>query len=223
MKICDDSHLYCQQEDRKQRLPTRVLQMLGSEKIRLFLLKVGEVGQYACLSHCWGKGRSMLRTKKATYKLHQEEIVWRSLPPTFQDAVEVTRHLGIEVLWIDSLCIIQDNVDDWRCEGSKLASTYANSFITLAASASHHSGEGLCHTLLDEKSEMRRHADEVPYDIYHRKVPNHDQYLASTMPLMKRVWFFQERALSSGIAHFGDTELYWECRAEQYCECGHLS
>ncbi|OAK93459.1 HET-domain-containing protein [Phaeosphaeriaceae sp. SRC1lsM3a] len=223
LRTCEDNHPDCRQDTGGQRLPTRVLQILGPERVRLYVPKPAEVGQWACLSHCWGGIQSMLCTTKATQKLHQDNIAWHDLPPTFQDAIEVTRHLGIKYLWIDSLCIIQDDAEDWRHEGSKMASIYAGCYVTLAASASHHSGESLCHALLDEKFEMHRHSDDMPYDIYYRKVPDHTRYLANTMPLMKRAWAFQERTLSNRIAHFGETELYWECRAKRYCECGHLS
>jgi hypothetical protein len=67
---------------------------------------------YACLSHCWG-GLSMLRTTTATYKIYQNSIPWDSLSMTFKDVIHLTRRVGLQYLWIDSLCIIQDDIGDW--------------------------------------------------------------------------------------------------------------
>ena len=33
-------------------------------------------------------------------------IASRELPQTFTDAIEITRKLGVDYIWIDSLCII---------------------------------------------------------------------------------------------------------------------
>jgi len=46
------------------------------------------------------------------------------MPEMFQDAVIASRELGIRYLWIDSLCIIQDSVEDWELECSKMGRVY---------------------------------------------------------------------------------------------------
>ncbi|PQE03115.1 heterokaryon incompatibility protein [Rutstroemia sp. NJR-2017a BVV2] len=55
---------------------------------------------------------------------------------TFQNAVQITRALGLRYLWIDSLCIIQDDKDDWQFESAKMANIYLGSCVTIAATAS---------------------------------------------------------------------------------------
>jgi hypothetical protein len=45
----------------------------------------------------------------------------------FQDAISVTRALGIRYLWIDALCILQDSVKDWEQESANMAAVYTNS------------------------------------------------------------------------------------------------
>ena len=49
---------------------------------------------------------------KATLKLILQGISLNNLLLTFQHAILITRNLRYRYLWIDSLCIIQDNVDD---------------------------------------------------------------------------------------------------------------
>lgn len=98
-------------------MPTRVIQILGFQNVRLYESN-GEIAQYLCLSHCWGDNE-FLKTTTITVHRNRTRIAWSTLPRTFQDAITFTRHLGFEFIWIDSLCIIQDDIEDWRTEGSK--------------------------------------------------------------------------------------------------------
>jgi hypothetical protein len=221
MSVCDDGHQGCHKGQSLQGLPTRVLQIIGTNRVRLHISEKNERGYYVCLSHCWGKV-AMSRTTKATYADHQNGISCDSLPATFQHAIELTRRLGLQFIWIDSLCIIQDDLEDWRQEGSRMASIYTNSYITLAASASKDASAGL-YRPEDPRIhgyEAYRVPDQAPYNIYVRPWREHTPFLAGTLPLLRRAWFYQERILSTRIVHFGDSELYWECRSKKSCECG---
>ncbi|KAK3938227.1 heterokaryon incompatibility, partial [Diplogelasinospora grovesii] len=93
------------------------------------------------LSHCWCKHR-LLTTRKENISEHCKEIQFASLPETFQDAVTVTRTLGVQYLWIDSLCIIQDDPDDWRRGSVQMGSIYRDAAITIAASGAKDGTEG---------------------------------------------------------------------------------
>ncbi|XXH01530.1 hypothetical protein Hte_007890 [Hypoxylon texense] len=71
-------------------------------------------------------------------------ISFVELPKTFQDAVRLARFLGIDYLWIDSLCIIQDSHDnkDWKQEAQSMADVYRHSVCNIAATASRAPAEG---------------------------------------------------------------------------------
>jgi len=85
----------------------------------------------------------MLKTERNSLHDRKEGIPWKDIPKTFQDAMVVTRSLGLRFLWIDSLCIIQDDLDDWALESSKMCHIYANATLTLAASAAEDGAGGL--------------------------------------------------------------------------------
>ncbi|KAL7910172.1 heterokaryon incompatibility protein [Trichoderma velutinum] len=72
---------------------------------------------YMTLSHCWGGG-SPLRLAKATLSAFQQSIDIKKLPKTFLQAAQMAKYLGCSYLWIDSLCIIQDDRDDWLQEAA---------------------------------------------------------------------------------------------------------
>jgi hypothetical protein len=94
----------------------------------------GGRGKYVSLSHCWGQATQFTSTK-ASLASNKNNIDYSQLPKSFKDAITITRLLGIRYIWIDSICICQDDKDDWESESAKMASIYMNSYLNIAASA----------------------------------------------------------------------------------------
>ncbi|TAQ83957.1 hypothetical protein B7494_g7719 [Chlorociboria aeruginascens] len=100
--------------------------------------------KYMTLSHCWGGATSKipsLTTK--TYEEYLQRIIVVNLPRTFRDAINLTRHLGIQYLWIDSLCIIQDSRSDWLSQADLMGEVYQGSYLNVAATKASNPTEGL--------------------------------------------------------------------------------
>ncbi|KAE9370159.1 HET-domain-containing protein, partial [Stipitochalara longipes BDJ] len=55
------------------------------------------------------------------------------IPKTFQDAIKVICRLEIKYLWIDSFCIVQDDILEWQTEAAKMADIYGSSGVGIAA------------------------------------------------------------------------------------------
>jgi hypothetical protein len=72
------------------------------------------------------------------------KITFSVLPRTIQDAISVTRRLGVRFLWVDALCIVQDSINgqDWIDESSKMASIYGNAYLTIVAEAANDCSQG---------------------------------------------------------------------------------
>ena len=142
-------------------------------------------------------------------------LAFELLPKTFQNAVLFTRSLGKRYLWIDSLCIIQNNADDWDREAAIMCSVYQGALLTIAA-ASSSSGRG---GLLYEPPTHRitRTTPNGPYTLFGRESIRHKE---KEYPLLTRGWAFQERLLSPRTLYFGSKELLWECRGSRTCQCG---
>ncbi len=121
-----------------KKLPKRLLDVSAADPtlVQMHAEQPGDT-RYVTLSHCWGDqaGRKPLRTTKDTYQTRTSGIKWSGLPPLFQDAITVTRRLGCRYLWIDSLCIIQDDEDDWLEQSSEMADIYSYGHLNLAAAA----------------------------------------------------------------------------------------
>ena len=70
-------------------------------------------------------------TTKSNLTSHLSNIDLDELPPAIQDAIRLTRLLGLRYIWIDALCIIQDDRDDWTREASKMHKVYTQSTLTI--------------------------------------------------------------------------------------------
>ncbi|KAF2491146.1 hypothetical protein BU16DRAFT_469810, partial [Lophium mytilinum] len=91
----------------------------------------------------WGPpAKGPLRTTKATLQQHLAGVSVSSLPKTFRDAVAITRSMELCYLWVDSLCIVQDNKDDWPTEAPRMGSLYSRAHLVIAASGARDSSEG---------------------------------------------------------------------------------
>ena len=167
---------------------------------------------YTALSHCWGTPTSRpLITNLDNLASRKERIRFDELPLTFQDAVTTTRKLGIQYLWIDSLCIIQDSPSDWAQEAGRMALVYAGSFCTLSALSSHNSHGGFFRVAEKERDFVFRY-DLTLGSQRIRVFPAEPNHWALHGPLMERAWTLQERELSNRIVHFSRDELLWECK-----------
>ncbi|KAK7718842.1 hypothetical protein SLS57_005952 [Botryosphaeria dothidea] len=70
------------------------------------------------------------------------QIPWDWLPKTFRDAITVVRSLGFRYIWIDSLCIVQDDLDEWLRESEQMGVIYERAALTIAACHAKNSTEG---------------------------------------------------------------------------------
>jgi hypothetical protein len=131
LSSCMKDHPECRNEH--DAIPSRLI-FIGDGVPRLLLsTEISGTPRYATLSHCWGKEEHQT-LKRDTMKVFQECIPVEALPKTFKDAIYAAIELGLEYIWIDSLCIVQDDIDDWKMESVKMSSVYGNSTISLAAS-----------------------------------------------------------------------------------------
>jgi hypothetical protein len=147
VKQCRTFHSDCNKENGRSFTPTRLIEVRSplstGELLRVRLISGRDAtGEYASLSHCWGL-KPVIQTTKESIHQFLTEIPWSDLSKTFQDAIEITRALAIPYLWIDSLCIVQDDYHDWERESANMGDVYAFAFLNIAAAASS-DGSGGC-------------------------------------------------------------------------------
>jgi hypothetical protein len=252
IKNCLSSHSRCRQQ-KPTTLPKRVLDLLLGPDSKSVVLKESEWnedeqryehGEYVALSHVWGLGKGPVTTKD-TLKEHLKGIAWSALPRSFQEAIVFTRAMGIRYLWIDSLCLVQDDVQAKLEESVRMDEIFGNAFLTIAAtSATDSSSQPLFPAktqafkvqATDNKGQLSK--------VYVREQPSHYSFKApfdegSHMnewelpfnmseeanlhtPLLKRAWAYTEKLLSPRVLHFTKSEMILECREGYNCECGRI-
>ncbi|KAL7914087.1 heterokaryon incompatibility domain-containing protein [Trichoderma velutinum] len=233
IQACSQKHELCKRSPSKSyldeavgpKLPTRILDVgpRNHESVSLFETN-DQRGEFCALSYCWGpEGTQTLITTRDNINDHLSGIKFSSLPKTFQDAVIITRELGIRYLWIDSLCIIQGDKSDWMKESTKMAGVYQNAYLVIAASGAANPKEGCfsterrCSTTVEIpyypvegqaagsiKLSMRIYGEESP----------------SRGPLAQRGWALQEWYLARRVLHYMPSGISWKCKMFESGERG---
>ena len=171
-------------------------------------------GPYATLSHRWADS-AVIRTTSTNLEQFLHAIPVAILSKTFRDAFTAARsYLGVRYIWIDSLCIIQDDPKDWRAESATMQDVYSHSFCNLSAIAT---SSGV-HGLFPPRDVDRVRPCEIETNWAGRDpetyIPIPKRFWDEQLdyaPLSGRGWVFQERWLAPRILHFSSDQLLWEC------------
>lgn len=192
--------------------------------------------QYVTLSHCWG-GTVSHQLTRDNYNEFTRGIPVRDLPRTFQDAVFVAASMEqVGYLWIDSLCIIQYDEQDWLVQSATMDRVYSETYLNLSATASFNSHGGLFRhgdfKLLEEQ-DVLLNIEGLPLAYDRKGLPLclHDrerQFLRHCIikdatfweqevnrgPVNSRGWVLQERLMSPRVLHFCHDQVGWECACQ---------
>ncbi|KAI4205832.1 MAG: hypothetical protein LQ350_000017 [Teloschistes chrysophthalmus] len=219
---CESQHVKCHSENRPA-LPTRVISvgsMQGARKPHL-LVTDGRPARYVALSYCWGPqmgepGKYPLLRSGNVQNLLQE-IPLSLMPQTIQDAVEVVKKLGLEYIWIDALCIIQDSRTDWETESARMKDVYEGAYLTIVATSAGSSTDGFVQRSLPPSVTVSYRGDEDPvidsrFYITRAIAGRAPWDLVDLTTWNKRGWTYQERLLSRRLIHFCSSAVFWECR-----------
>lgn len=238
MNECMTSHERCT-SGLLQPLPHRLIDVgcPGGEEIhqpRLWInprneraLETGDTGSpcgvYAALSYCWGDISFFNLTPENHGDLPNGFAVDR-LPQTLQDAIEITRGLGIQYLWVDALCIIQgqsaEAKEDWARQSIQMDTVFSNAAVVLGVAGSSHPFDGIGYW-------PYRFRDMVEINaVQHKTGPSRQHtiqpgrcFIASeeiveedTLGVLHtRGWTFQERILATRFIHLGKEKVFFEC------------
>lgn len=128
LKICETNHHSGSADGcplvEEHELPTRVIDVGdGGARVPVLIEGKGKRARYCTLSYCWG-GISNVTTTSSTIHAHSQGIPLAAAPATVRDAIVAAQSLGFRYIWIDSLCIIQDDPQDWMREAEKMADIY---------------------------------------------------------------------------------------------------
>lgn len=236
VSTCRDTHELCATSSipwSDNMRPARLIEhklldeLDGEPDIRLIETTPDQVYKYICLSHRWDDGVTAKRTTMQNLAERRRVIDLTDLPGNSRDVVVIARELGIQHVWVDSMCIIQ-NGDDGRDLGREIAKMgfiYQNAEVVVAAVSSPDSDKGcfmndnwpdkclkiedvsgqvhiIGARVLDGKGQVRNVAD-----------------LNKLYPLLTRAWVFQERLLATRLLECNYGEFSYVCLESWNCEC----
>jgi len=148
-KQCWESHDICLQSS-IDFMPKRLIEIArdttlesvgGRWWLRLHHSSKEQIEPYVALSYCWGRDQPFKLTR-GTIDSMSNEIMWQDLPQTIKDAILVTQELHIRFLWIDSLCIVQDDAKEISTEIAQMPEIYSSAAVTILASRASNVQEG---------------------------------------------------------------------------------
>ncbi|KAG5829698.1 hypothetical protein H9Q74_000217 [Fusarium xylarioides] len=215
------------QSRKATQLPTRLLDVGTADIPKIRLRSTQSEGtpvevEYVALSHPWGEATVLnphFCTTTSNVMAHSKEIKFEALPNTFKDAVYATRALGVQYLWIDSLCIIQGPGGDFNTESSRMEQVFSSAYCVIAASCA----SGQCDGFLKNRFQSSKN-DFVTFSLANNSPFYVSRYLDDFNndvlegPLNKRGWVLQERALARRTIYFTNKQTYFECGDGVRCE-----
>jgi hypothetical protein len=224
---CEQDHECCQGPG---PMPSRLIDVQGSKSRDT--VKLVELDAVA-----WKKYTALTYTSESGIVGYWEDntlpedgnIRVADLPKTFQDAVLVTRTLGVQYLWIDSLCI-SGNPREWARDSEQAGSVYSNAYLTISATGSENVTDGLLfpRPLRNSLQIPYKTSDDIAGIVLLSTLPLVKEAIRSRYiemekePISKGVWSFQERVLSRRIVHFASDQMYFECLSHFVSEEGLL-
>ncbi|ROT42541.1 HET-domain-containing protein [Sodiomyces alkalinus F11] len=221
LEKCRSGHAKCSESRNPTFYPTRLVEIIDHSTLRVLDCNNRRPsGPYVAFSHCWGRAETLKLLEENKARL-ETSIDIDELPRSYKEGIEVAMRFGFRYIWIDSLCIIQDSLDDWRAEAATMKDVYNSASLTIAASAASENSE----------ASFRR---RDPAGIQHIRVnPTWNgipkvQYVLASMdlyqdeiahsPLRRRSWVIQEYYLSSRTLSLTRSQIWWECRETMYSE-----
>lgn len=136
------------------------------------------------------------------------------LPKTIQDALTVTRKIGLRFLWVDCLCIVQDDPEDTAKEISQIARIYQDAEVTISAARARNSQEGFLHDI--KMPTPQDEAFRLPFRCPDGQIGSiiiygQDNLYHKRDPIEERAWALQEHVLSPRLLVFGSRQIWSTC------------
>lgn len=185
--------------------------------------------EYAALSYSWGSWDQLTKdeqrsiddgkTTRANIQQRSQPFDCSELPVTIQDSIILMDRLYIEYIWIDTICIVQDDHEDWQHEAAKMHEVYGNSCFTLCVCSSDNAAEHLF-----RKREAWSPATK-PCRLGDQWLSNYEislEEIRTQSPISTRAWTLQEERLSPRVLYWSAHKIYWSCSISQYIEMGHI-
>jgi Heterokaryon incompatibility protein (HET) len=190
--------------------------------------------KFIALSYVWGGSQTLQLFKSNTRELGSASSLTKaSLPQTIADAIDVARELGVDFIWVDALCIVQDDHNDLREQISSVALIYRSASFTIIAACGNDCNTGLAGLRSGTRKFEQKEVVVIPPGGQHPGMSLVSTCKSYRHPLTMfsrgeedidlsvwntRGWTLQERVLSRRNLVFTKEQAMWVCDGAFFCE-----
>ena len=190
--------------------------------------------KFVALSYVWGASHTTLLFKSNSRELKREgSLAKATLPQTIVDAIDVARELGVDFIWIDALCIVQDDPNDLREQISSVALIYRSAIFTIIAAYGNDCNAGLAGYRPGTRKFEQKEVVVIPPGDQHPGMSLVSTCKSYRYPPVRfsrneedldlsvwntRGWTLQERVLSRRNLVFTKEQAMWVCDGAFFCE-----
>ena len=220
LSSCDTLHPACNEENNKidfslvERL--RVIDVIDG-----CLTEISVPGsKFVALSYVWGDAPTLKVTTESLKQLEEPgalDIRGEQVPNTTRDAIHVVRKLGLRYLWTDSLCILQDDIQEMAPQLRRMDLIYAAAYFTIVAADGANVAAGLPGSNPQRERQVPlpfNYSEEMQLLLILTTLPE----VLLKCPWSTRLWTLQEALMSRRLLLFTATGLHFTCSSLSWSE-----
>jgi hypothetical protein len=223
LQECRTKHVRCKRQIQVARRPSRVIDLRVDPP--LLVCVADKHLEYMALSYSWGGETALMLTTKSEREFFNQGIPKAALPPTISDFLMVTRAMGIQYAWIDSLCIQQDSKQDFLSETAKMRDIYKGAVMTVQGSKAAKISDRLFHSR-DVSSVIslswNTESGKCSETIHLQETSQALKCRLNDSPVNTRGWCLQESLLAVRSLWIGEQQMVFECSTAHIREASNL-
>ncbi|KAH7346850.1 heterokaryon incompatibility protein-domain-containing protein [Rhexocercosporidium sp. MPI-PUGE-AT-0058] len=192
------------------------------------LVAFSEAPRYVALSYVWGRVPTLMTMRNNLEELSQPGAFtgkMNQIPQTIQDAMSLTMALGIRYLWVDALCIVQDDFEVKQDHLRGMPAIYSLACLTIAVITGDNANSGIPGVGLNPKPRSVPFSITLPTktvgivsQFHHKRLKFLTRMGFSGRPIWsRRAWTMQEQMFSKRILLIDDLAA-WLCPFTQFRE-----
>lgn len=194
LRRCENNHSLCSRWNEDSYPPGLVL--IDADQMCL-VPTTHKPARYIALSYVWGYvaqptlTKAVLETWMSDGQLRNVDV-----PQTIRDAIHLVQNIGYRYVWVDALCIVQDDAASRHAQISQMHEIYLHADMTIVAADGDNCSEGLPGVTLGKDRVYKHHRYELPGFLSLMRVPSSTKYGIEMSPWRTRGWTFQEELCS---------------------------
>ena len=220
LSSCDTLHPACSEE--KHRIDISLVERLRViDVVRGCLTEINVPGpKFVALSYVWGDAPTLKVTRQNLKQLQGPgslEKLADQVPNTTRDAMQVVRKLDLQYLWTDSLCILQDDMQEMAPQLRRMDLIYAAAYFTIVAADGSSVAAGLAGTSSQRQRQAPvpvRYSDEMQLMLVPETLPD----VLLHCPWSTRLWTLQEALMSRRLLLFTAHGMHFTCSSLSWSE-----